>query len=106
MKKLEFRLGLWGGVGAGKTTFLTMLLKYLREDTSSNWAVSLDANTREKFDEHVLNLEERSFPYATSPTNRAVLGQFILTPKRKRLFSSSIDDIEVHLSFIDVAGEL
>lgn len=102
----EIKIGLWGGVGSGKTTYLTMLLHYLRTREKSKWTVRIESSDyRRRLDAYINQIiDKRVFPFATDPADEAQLFHYILNPIKTQLWDMKAKNFQISLSFVDVAG--
>ena len=99
-KKQNIRIAIWGGVEAGKSTYLTMLYRYL--DSHSDWNLKVSPSFLDIVYSFSRNLEDygqfpdRRFPF---PENEVQCLNYILNPNK------NIGINQVDLSFLAAPGK-
>lgn len=95
----DISIGVWGTVGSGKTTYLTMLYEALV--LSEDWEVSVNSAGHRFIRNHITTIQSNHlFPEATMPSNELEIFSFTLKPQFK-----SRHDGKVVLNFVDAPGE-
>lgn len=99
----QFRLGIWGTSGAGKTTYLTQLYKTLEGERG--WRVEVVGESIGFYKKNISRIRQGHFPDRNPPSetdNGVNIYQYRIyhyDPKLNR------KEIEINLDFIDIPGE-
>lgn len=100
-RKKNIRIGIWGGVGAGKATYLTMLYRYFTR--SRDWKIEVHPGFSEVVVNYSQGIDEGKFPdkrFSLPEKYRSVQSlNYTLTPTK------NFDIDTVTLSFLAAPGE-
>ena len=102
-QSLNIRLGLWGTIGSGKTTYLAMLLHCLEKEKNHKWIVTPDEQFRYRVRENITQIiDKKRFPLPTSTQLEKIqIFSYNLMPRNLIEPRNS----NIILRFIDAPGE-